>query len=245
MPSVPELVTLHVWGVRTGRVPAALRAMAFDRRPLSHQPGLTFAKLLGTGAGRTFTPADADPRHWAILACWDSTDAAQAFEHSSVVRRWRAQAQESLRFELRPVSSRGLWSRQEPFGRPGRAGPAAAAATPMAALTRARIRPRMWRAFWSSVPAVSQRLHQAPGLLFAIGLGEAPLGLQGTFSVWSGATALDTFAYASPEHREAISRTRRLGWYSEELFARFRVIATEGTYRGTAPAVPLVRGQHT
>ena len=69
-PLVPELVTLHVWGVPTRQVPAALLAMARDRRPVAQAPGRTFHKLLGTGDGSTFTVRDADPRHWALLVCW-------------------------------------------------------------------------------------------------------------------------------------------------------------------------------
>ena len=75
-PLVPELVTLHVWGVPTARIPQAVAAMARDRRPVAQAPGRTFHKLLGTGDGRTFTIRDADPRHWALLVCWSDARAA-------------------------------------------------------------------------------------------------------------------------------------------------------------------------
>jgi hypothetical protein len=52
------LVTVHLFDVPAQRIPAALGRMALDRRVLDRAPGLEFAKLLGTGAGRTFTPAD-------------------------------------------------------------------------------------------------------------------------------------------------------------------------------------------
>jgi hypothetical protein len=72
-------------------------------------------------------------------------------------------------------------------------------------------------------------------LRFALGIGEAPLGLQGTFSVWRDAAALRAFAYESPEHRRVVGDTERLGWYAEELFARFRVRSTTGSYDGRDP----------
>ncbi|NJN33402.1 MAG: hypothetical protein HC817_03255 [Saprospiraceae bacterium] len=37
------------------------------------------------------------------------------------------------------------------------------------------------------------------------------------------------YAYKSPHHAEVVRKTRELGWYSEELFARFRVVDTEGS----------------
>ncbi|PSK62064.1 putative aminotransferase [Micromonospora sp. MH33] len=62
-----------------------------------------------------------------------------------------------------------------------------------------------------------------PGLLARFGVGEAPLGWQGTVSVWRDAADLVAFAYRHPEHRAAITRTPTEGWYAEELFARFAV----------------------
>ncbi|MGY1710655.1 monooxygenase [Geodermatophilus sp. SYSU D00758] len=226
-----RIATLHVWGVPTRAVPGALLRMAADRRALRRTPGLRFAKLLGTGSGRTFTLSDTDPRRWALLAVWDDARAAERFARGPVPGRWRRLADEEWSVRLRPLTARGLWSRQEPFGRPwpqrwdG----------PVAAVTRARLVPRKALSFWRAVPPVSADLHASPGLRLAIGIGEAPLGLQGTFSLWDSAAALGAFAHRRAPHREVVARTAREGWYAEELFARLGVLDAEGTIGGRDP----------
>jgi len=228
MTAVAPVVTVHVWGVPARAVPRAVSRIALDRRPLRNHPGLTFAKLLGTGSGTTFAVTDADLTHWAVLAVWDSPQAAASFERSRVVRRWDAMSDERLRLVLDPYASKGLWSGREPFGRPQRT----AGHGPVAALTRARLRPRLAPQFWRSVRPVSEELRASPGLLLSLGIGEAPVGLQGTFSLWRSEEDLTRFAYQRPEHQTVVRRTRELGWYSEELFARFDVVAASGGYQG-------------
>lgn len=231
-PLVPKLVTLHVWGVPTARIPQAVAAMARDRRPVAQAPGHTFHKLLGTGDGRTFTIRDSDPRHWALLVCWSDARAAENFERSPVVRRWdgwAAAGGERLRVVMTPLSSRGRWDGRQPFGSPV---PQPGFEGPVAAITRARLRPRLTPTFWRAVPPVNARLHASPGLVTSLGIGEAPVGLQGTFSLWESATALTDFAHGSAEHRRVIAQTRETGWYSEELFARFAVVEALGTIGG-------------
>jgi hypothetical protein len=225
------LATLHLWGVPGRAVPAALLRMAADRAPLRRLPGLRFGKLLGTGSGRTFTVGDADPRRWGLLAVWADDDAAAAFDDSPVARRWRRIAAEEWAVRLRPLASRGRWSRREPFGRPA----ASRWDGPVAAVTRARLAPRRALGFWRAVPPVSADLHAGPGLRFALGIGEAPLGLQGTFSVWDSGAALNDFAYGRPAHTAVVRRTASEGWYAEELFARFAVLSSRGTVDGRDP----------
>jgi hypothetical protein len=230
-PSVPALVTVHVWGVPTRAVAQALLRMALDHRRVQQARGARFAKLLGTGDGRTFTLRDADPRHWALLVAWQSADEARAFERSSTARAWARFADERLRVELRPLASRGMWSRRQPFGdpRPTRYD------GPVAAITRARISPRKALTFWRSVPPVSADLHRVSGLRLAVGIGESPVGLQGTFSLWESAAALTEYAYRRAPHLDAVRRTDIERWYAEELFARFAVLDVAGTFDGRAP----------
>jgi hypothetical protein len=220
--NAPALVTLHLWRVAPRAVPAALLHVAADRRPLRRVPGLRFAKLLGTGKGRTFTPRDADLTRWGLLAAWDDDGAADAFELGDVARRWDRIASERWSARLRPLSSRGRWSGREPFGRPS----ATPWDGPVAAITRARLAPTKAVRFWRASPPVAADLHHAPGLRMALGVGESPIGLQGTFSLWESAEALNAFAYRRPQHAAVIERTRAEGWYAEELFARFAVVAT-------------------
>jgi hypothetical protein len=229
---VPDLVTLHLWGVPDARVPAALVRMARDRRRLRRTPGLRFAKLLGTGDARTFTVRDADPNHWGLIAAWESSGDAAAFETGPVARAWGRIAAERLRVDLRPLTSRGSWARRRPFGDPVSS---AAYDGPVASVTRARIVLRRLPTFWRSVPPVSTDLRQVDGLRLAVGIGEAPVGLQGTFSLWDSPAAVTAFAYRRAPHVEAVRRTGELGWYAEELFARFAVLDVDGTFAGRTP----------
>jgi hypothetical protein len=210
----------------------ALLRMAGDRGLLGRTVGLRFAKLLGTGDGRTFTVRDADRNRWGLLATWDTAADAAAFESGRVARGWGRIADERLRVDLRPLASRGRWSGREPFGTPE---PDRAYDGPVAALTRARIRAGRMRTFWRAVPPVSADLHAAAGLRLALGVGEAPIGLQGTFSLWDSPVAMTAFAYRRPAHVAAVRRTAEVGWYSEELFARFAVLAVEGTVGRRTP----------
>jgi hypothetical protein len=194
-------------------------------------PGCRFARRLGTGHGRTFTPGDADPRHWALLACWDSPEAAAAYAGQAACRAWDARADERWTLRLQPLSSTGRWSGHAPFGAPT----TQPDDRPVAVLTRARIALRHLRRFHRSVPPVATRLAAAPGLRFARGIGEAPIGLQATLSVWDDLAAARAFAYATNEHQKAIRRTHGEGWFTESLFARFAVVDSEGTVDGSDP----------
>jgi len=214
-------VTLHVWQLPAHRVPQALARVARDPRALRRLPGVRFAKVLGTGDGATMRLRDATPRRWALLLSWARADAAAGFADTPVARGWRRLSTDAWSTTLKPLSSKGRWSRQQPFGDPA-SDPAYDG--PVAAITRARLRARTAPAFWRAVPAVTADLRAAPGLRLAFGIGEAPVGLQGTFSLWDDQQALQAFAYQRPTHRDVIARTRAQRWYAEELFARFAVL---------------------
>jgi hypothetical protein len=217
---VTRLVTLDVWRVPPAVLPRALWRMAVDRRRLAGTPGVSFSKLLGTGRDLRFGPADADPTRWAALTVWDTAPARDG----PVDRAWAGIATARCQLTLRPVSSRGTWAGREPFEPAGRAGPDG----PVLVLTRARLRPTRMIRFWRTIPTVAARLPDAPGLLAAFGVGEAPLGWQGTVSVWRDPASLVGFAYRQPEHQAAVDATPVRRWYAEELFARFAVLDVDG-----------------
>jgi hypothetical protein len=209
-------VTLHVWRVPPARVPAALWRMAVDPRRLQRTPGVRFGKLVGTARGDRFGPTRADPTRWAAVTVADRPTAFPEWDRIAVA---------ACRLDLRPLDSRGTWAGTRPFD------PAPADADPagtVLALTRARLRPARAATFWRAIGPVAGTLAGTPGLLAAFGFGEAPLGWQGTVSVWRCAADLVRFAYRQPEHRRVIARTPIVQWYAEELFARFAVLDVHG-----------------
>lgn len=229
------VVRLDVWGVSGVSVAGSFLRMGTQRWALRKAPGITFAKLMGTGSGETFTMRDADPGHWALLTAWASEQQAEAFDDHRVMSAWRKASDEHVNVTMHPLVSRGKWSGAEPFAVPDtKAGPGA-----IAAITRARIKPRQWTRFWSSVPPVSLDLRSDPGVFFTLGIGEAPVGLQGTFSMWRNAKAISDFAYRRPAHAEVVRRTHELNWYAEEMFTRFQVHSVTGTYNGQEVVVPV------
>ena len=218
------MIRIYFWKVASQRIPWAITSMALNRFALQRNDAISFWKLLGTGKGETFTPRDADAHRWGLIINIDS-EALKDFESSNLIKKWRACATEEFSATLKPIASQGKWSKQTPF-------------LPqidndwngtVAAITRARIKWRKNPLFWRSVPPVTLSLRNSPGLISAIGIGEAPLGLQGTFSIWESPAAIKEFAYRGQAHKAVIAATHREKWYSEELFARFAVTEMKGT----------------
>ena len=215
------MIVAYFWRIKPSAVPFAFLAMALDRFALSRSANVGFYKSLGTGKGETFTPADANTLRWGLIA---QVNDIEAFDHSLVVKRWRKNSVDEFRAVLEPISSHGQWAGKEPF-----VASVKDWTGPVAAITRARIKWHQNFRFWSSVPPVTISLKSAPGLVAAIGIGEAPIGLQGTFSLWESSDAIKNFAYKGAAHQKAIADTATYNWYSEELFARFAVKDMRGT----------------
>jgi hypothetical protein len=216
------ITVIYFWQIKKVFLPVAILFMAIHKFVLKRLPGVLFVKLLGTGKGESFTPKDADPYRWGALVTIQK-DNLDNLDKSKVIRGWQKIAKKEYRAILKPISVHGLWSGKQPFevekfdwnGK-------------IAAITRARI---VWRKnliFWRAVPPVTISLHQSPGLINAIGIGEAPIGLQGTFSLWESAAQLRDFAYKGQAHTQAIKATEENKWYSEELFSRFAVVQERG-----------------
>jgi heme-degrading monooxygenase HmoA len=205
--------------------------MGLHRIGLAHIPGLNFWKLLGTGRGETFTLNDADSHHWALLTVWDSLEQARSFQQSIIALSWNRIASESGYVVMQSISSHGEWSGCTPFSKDPHSVNEDA---PIAVITRARIKPRMWKTFYRAVEPVATDLVNRSDVPIRFGIGEAPIGLQGTFSIWRNSQAIRNFAYNSPAHKNAIKQTQTLQWYSEELFARFSIIEAFGSINGKA-----------
>jgi len=216
--------------------PASLNTLmhlGLDRWSLICTPGLQFWRLLGVGRGHAFDP-HADWQRYAMFTVWQSRVALRHFEeHSAIMRRIRRNSDELWTVHMLPVRWHGRWGGYDPFAHI----PAAPAPDPgpWVILTRATIHLNKVAAFLKAVPAVAEHLLQQPERLNSVGIGEAPLIYQATLSVWRTLPAITSFAYSATPHAEVIRRTRRERWYKEELFARFRPIASSGTWEGRNP----------
>ena len=229
-----RVASFHLVREPAWRAPLALGRLGTDRLRLRGTPGLRFARLLGTGRGATAaaptspaarcSPSGTTPRRSP-----PSRTAGSPAGGAGAGPRGRG-----VRRPPRPAV------RPRPVGRARRAhrpAPAAAARRPdgpVAVLTRATVRPSRWHRFRGSRPPVSEELAAAAGLRAAVAIGEAPIGLQATFSLWADA-ARRRGLRAQPAHRDVVRRTRDEDWYGEELFARFAPLGSTGTWDGRDP----------
>lgn len=186
--------------------------------------GLQFVKLMGSGGAKGFSIMP----NWGVyvlLCVWDSANIAQLFfEESEVFKKFKLQSIENQTVYLKTSMAHGQWDKQSPF----QINAVFDKNVPLAVLTRATIKPRFWWHFWRYVPSVSDSMQGKKGLIFSVGIGELPIIQQATFSLWASAQDMMQYAYQSKHHAEVVKKTRELGWYSEELFARFAIVATEG-----------------
>jgi spheroidene monooxygenase len=203
--------------------------MATARLALRREPHLMFWKLCGSGTGEGFTPKP-NWGVWAILAVWpDEAAAREGTARGTVWRHWRGMARESATVFLSPLSARGSWAGVNPFvPEPHPADPEG----PLAVLTRASVKPGRALRFWNRVPDISAVIGANPDVLFKIGIGEVPLLHQITFSIWPDGASMTRFARGDGPHGRAIRAVREEGWFTDELYARFRVLGVEGRWNG-------------
>ena len=202
-----------------------LPQMQRSKRPIRALPGLDFAFLMGTGGGGGFSTRP-NLAVWTLLSAWaDGASALAALDAAPFGAR-RGKARETMTLFLAPTSSRGTWGGHgfEPDDDLNAGGP-------VAAVTRASVRAKALVPFWRRVPAISDALVAGSGARLALGMGEVPYLHQVTFSVWEDVAAMRRFA-SGPAHGEAARRVYENGWFSEELFARFRVLGATGTWNG-------------
>lgn len=225
-----RIASFHLVRERPWRAPLAMARLGTDRLRVGRVDGLAFWRLLGTGRGDDTGPS-ADPRRTALFAVWDDETALDRFlAESPIARRWE-QAEEAWHVRLRGLGGHGTWRGVDPLD----GLEAGSIDGPVATITRADVRLRSWRAFRRAGHPVSAELRTAAGLLAVVGIGEAPVGRLGTFSLWRSLADMRQFAVGMPEHREVIRRTRQEAWYGEELFARFEPYGSSGTWAGRDP----------
>ncbi len=195
---------------------------------LAGVPGLRMAKALGSGhqGGFGLRPSASRQGLFAIFANEGGAD--EFIARSPLLQAYRDRAGECLVAKLRATSSRGAWGGASMAAT---ASASAAGGGPVAALTRASIRPSKALQFWRHSPHSEAALAGAPGCRLAVGLGEAPLLRQATFSVWDNQAAMDAYA-RSGAHLAAIREAQAGQWFSESMFVRFLPLLLQGRWQG-------------
>lgn len=227
-PAVPvgDVAVLLLADIKPSALPWGWSRFVLGGWPLRRTPGLGFARQLGSGHEGGFGLRPSGTRQGLFLL-FDGEAAARDFlAHSPLVSAYRNHARESAWLLLRAFSCRGSWA-----GRSVGVSLPAPAEGPVAALTRASIRPSKSLRFWRHAPPSQLSLEGAAGCRLAVGLGEAPLVRQATFSVWDSVQAMDAYARHGA-HMAAIRASMSGDFFSESMFVRFVVLEAVGQWKG-------------
>jgi hypothetical protein len=208
-----------------------LRLMA-GASGLREVPGLRFAKVMGSGQGGGFSLRPS-ATHQGVITCFDTWLQARDFMQSAWVSAVRERSRESWVGIMSVQSARGHWDQQawSPTSESALVDAPDPIPGPLAVLTRASIRPAKAMAFWRHAPAAQQDLATARGCQLSMGLGEAPLLRQCTFSVWRDAQAMRDYAHQDA-HLQAIQAAYKHQFFSESLFVHFRPLFMQGQSKG-------------
>ena len=215
--------------------------------PYKDVPGLTMVKVMGSGHGGGFSLRPS-ATHQGLICTFSHLDLALKFLDSPAVQAYRSRARECWTGVLSVQSARGHWDKQawqassaqalglpgekqdkSEQGDPGQSLDGQPNSGPFAVLTRASIRPAKAMAFWRNAPPAQNAMQRAEGCTLAMGLGEAPLVRQCTFSLWRDTEAMNTYARQGP-HQTAIEAAHRHGYFSESLFVRMRLLQQHGAW---------------
>jgi hypothetical protein len=169
------------------------------------------------------------PSRLALVAFWDDEDALDAFLAEHRVGRVLADGWET---RLEPVRMHGAWpgiGDDLPSERDIEHRGAAAV------LTLGKLRLSQAPRFLRTSAKAEAAVLDAPGLLWATGLGRPPY--VSTFSLWESSRALSTYAYGqrTPAHSEAIAADSVEPFHHRSAFIRFRPYACRGHLEGRNP----------
>jgi spheroidene monooxygenase len=161
--------------------------------------------------------------------CWTGVLSVQSARGQWDKQTWQASSAQAL----------GVWGDQvaQSEGLDGRPN-----SRPFAVLTRASIVPTKAMAFWRYAPAAQADLGQSPGCLLAMGLGEAPLVRQCTFSLWQDTAAMLAYAHQGA-HQVASAAAYKHQFFSESLFVRMQVLQMAGVWQGRSFDAPILTVQ--
>ena len=217
-----------------------LRAMRRHRERLEATPGLAVSSLFFTARFDSLTGGTPTPLKWGLLCGWETPGARDEFlNEPSRLAPFVREAREAWSISLDTVRVvQGEWHGWQPSA--AEAEPLARD-EPVAVITYGRVRPRYLAAFQWNNRKVVREMNANPGNVMAIGLGEDPL-VRATFSIWRSKGDVVRFAYgAGGVHDPIQRRSLEAGWGSDYFFARFRPVASRGSWAGRDPLAGLLK----
>ncbi|MEZ5217431.1 MAG: hypothetical protein R2715_12835 [Ilumatobacteraceae bacterium] len=224
--------SFHLTTVTPARAPLAFVRLGTDRLGMGRRDGLRFIRLLGTGSGSDTGPGS-DGAGRRRSRCGTTTLRSTPSKPSER----DAGRSSATPFVSGPSAATGRGPGSTCSVRS--ANPTASAATDRSPCSPELGCARHWRTFAVASRVVNDELARSDGLLAACGIGEAPIGLQATFSLWRDLGAARAFARRGEHHVDAVRRTRAEGWFGEELFAAFEPYASSGSWDGVDPLAAL------
>jgi spheroidene monooxygenase len=200
---------------------------------LKQVAGLVFAKVMGSGheGGFVLRPS---PSHQGLVLMFEHQSQADDFLNSDICTQYKQNAREWFSAKMLIDSSRGSWNQlgwQPTSGINATYSKDMLNHMPVATLTRASIRSSSAMSFWRFAPAAQADLKTAQGCLLAMGLGEAPLLRQCTFSIWKDTASMVAYAQ-SGAHHSAIQAAYKHGFFTESMFVRMKVLSMNGVWQG-------------
>lgn len=205
----------------------AFKQMIEAKKYLENNTDISFFKMLGTGIEGGFVLPDFSV--YSLLCVWKDKESGLNFlndsDHANEIKK---KAKKRIDYLMVPILSNGLWDKVNPFNykKTENIDPN----NKIGVITRGKIKLTKQLDFWLNVPAASKAIKFTKGVEFYKGIGELPFLSQATFSVWKDSKSIHDFAYKNNAHAEVINKTRKRGWYSEDLFARFEILNTQKKY---------------
>ena len=185
--------------------------------------GLTFWKPFGTGSGKGFS-VKPDFSTFSLLTVFENEEKARKFLASDIMNQYTQTSEAYSHVLMHNLASNGEWGKKQPFKKIE----TAPATQKIAVITRALIKPRYMYSFWKTVPSISKSMDQYPEIIYNKGIGEWPLVMQATFSMWKNIKTMRDFSYKNPAHASAVRKAMEKGYFSDSLFARFHPFEIQG-----------------
>jgi len=212
-------------------------------------PGLLFAKVMGSGEGGGFGLRPS-ATHQGLIFVFDGFKNARNCLNSPELCAYREKSREFWQGMMLVNSCRGAWnnkgwqsggflgegSDQENkqsmiIQEPQLSESMVQHLEPVASLTRGSISASKAVAFWRYTPATQKDLEHSAGCALAVGLGEAPVLRQCTFSVWDSTKSMTDYAHQGA-HLKAIAAAQKYKFFTESMFVRMQVLQMTGQWKG-------------